>query len=192
MNLLRISLPAILGLFLGACASSPDVRFYTLRTVSTEIAVDTDAKVIGLGPILFPEYLKRPQIVTRKAGNALNIAEFERWAEPIEHSFPRILASNVDGMLDNSVVMVFPYGTSIDVDVRVIGRVFRFDADETGTAVMDVQWAARDINGDVLVSPRRTHYEFQATHPNDYNSIVGALNKTVDAFSADIAAALSP
>ena len=59
-------------------------------------------------------------------------------------------------MLDNSIVMVFPYGASIDVDVRVIGRVFRFDADEAGTAVMDVQCAARDINGDVLVSPSGT------------------------------------
>jgi uncharacterized lipoprotein YmbA len=79
---------------------------------------------------------------------------------------------------------------NIRVDMRVIGRVFRFDTNAAGLAVLDVQWAAGDGKGENIVEPRRLHYEAQASDPQDYDAIVLALNETLDAFSRDMAAAL--
>jgi uncharacterized protein len=190
MNPIRVIVIVCAALLLGACASSPPVRFYALDSVPQNFGEETGDVNIGLGPMIFPDYLKRPQIVTRTTGSEMKIAEFERWAEAVDRSFNRILASNVDGMLDSAVVVVFPYSLNIRIDIRVIGRVFRFDTDESGLAVLDVQWAAGDGKGTTFVEPHRSSYEATVADPRDYDAIVIALNETLSAFSRDIAATL--
>src|SRR5262249_53709001 len=64
---------SLLGL--GACSSTPS-RFYMLNTLapSPEMASASQAErgpVILLGPITFPKYLDRPQIVTRASPHQL-------------------------------------------------------------------------------------------------------------------------
>jgi uncharacterized lipoprotein YmbA len=191
MNRIQVATIAGIALLLGACASSPPVQFYALDSVPRNIGVGMGATNIGLGPMAFPDYLKRPQIVTRTAGSEMIIAEFQRWAEPVDRSFNRVLASNVDDMLESAVVVVFPHNMNIRIDMRVIGRVFRFDTDSTGLAVLDVQWAAGDGQDTTFVEPRRLRYEARATDPQDYDAIVIALNETLEAFSRDIATALA-
>ncbi len=188
----RIQFTAIAGivLLLGACASSPPVQFYALDSVPRNIGQESGEVNIGLGPMTFPDYLKRPQIVTRTTGSEMIIAEFQRWAEPVDRSFNRILASNVDDMLESAVVVVFPYNMNYRIDIRVVGRVFRFDTDETGLAVLDVQWGAGDGKKKTLVEPRRLRYEATAADPQDYDAIVIALNEALDAFSRDVAKVL--
>lgn len=190
MNRLVVTTTSAIALLLGACASSPPVQFYALDTVPRTSGGEGGDITIGLGPINFPDYLKRPQIVTRTAGSEMIIDEFQRWAEPVDRSFSRILASNVDGILESAVVVVFPYSMNIRIDIRVIGRVSRFDTDTSGLAVLDVQWTAGDGKGKTIVQPRRLHYEAQASDPRDYDAIVIALNETLDAFSRDVATAL--
>ena len=180
------------ALLLGACASSPDVRFYTLDTMPAVAGVKTTSKTIGLGPLRMPDYLKRPQIVTQESGNQLAIAEYDRWAEPVERVFARTLAINVDSLLNSAIVAQFPYNAMVEPDIRVVGRVQRFDTDETGTAILDVQWGAGDGKGGNLIAPRRGIYKAIATDPKDYGSIVRALSQTVELLSKDMAAALSP
>lgn len=190
MNRIKVAVICCLGLLLAACASSPPVQFYALDTVARTSGNMDGGVTIGLGPINFPDYLKRPQIVKRTAGSEMIIDEFQRWAEPVDRSFNRILAANVDDMLDSAVVVLFPYSMNIRIDIRVIGRVFRFDTDTAGLAVLDVQWVAGDGKDNMIVEPRRAHYEARATDAQDYDAIVMALNETLDAFSRDVAAAL--
>jgi uncharacterized lipoprotein YmbA len=179
-------------LLLGACASSPDVRFYTLDTMPADAGVKTTGKTIGLGPLRIPDYLKRPQIVTQESGNQLNIAEYDRWAEPVERVFARTLVTNVDALLNSAIVIQFPYNAMLEPDIRVIGRVQRFDADETGTAILSIQWGAVDGKGGSLIAPRRGNYKATINDPKDYGSIVRALSQTVELLSKDMAATLSP
>jgi uncharacterized lipoprotein YmbA len=190
MKSFQIAVISCIALLLGACASSPPVQFYALDTVPRTGGNASGDITIGLGPMNFPDYLKRPQIVTRTTGSEMLIAEFQRWAEPVDRSFSRILASNVDSLLESAVVVVFPYNMNNRIDMRVIGRVFRFDTDTAGLAVLDVQWAAGDGGENTLIEPRRSHYEARAADPQDYDAIVIALNDTLDAFSRDVAAAL--
>ena len=190
MNRIQFTAIAGIALLLGACASSPPVQFYALDSVPRNIGQESGEVNIGLGPMTFPDYLKRPQIVTRTLGSEMIIAEFQRWAEPVDRSFNRVLASNVDDMLESAVVVVFPYNMNYRIDIRVVGRVFRFDTDETGLAVLDVQWGAGDGKKKTLVEPRRSRYEATAADAQDYDAIVIALNEALDAFSRDVAKVL--
>ena len=87
---------SLLGL--GACASTPS-RFYILNTLTASETIPATAAargpVIGVGPITFPKYLDRPQIVTRASRHQLTLGEFDRWAEPLQDNVSRVLAENL-------------------------------------------------------------------------------------------------
>jgi uncharacterized protein len=100
--LFRLAAPT-LGLCLmalGGCASTQAARFYVLSalpgggTASPGAAAERGL-AIGVGPVTLPKYLDRPQIVTFTSPYALNVAEFDRWAEPLESTFVRVLAENL-------------------------------------------------------------------------------------------------
>ena len=52
------------------CSNSGPSRFYLLSALSAAGGAREDPGVsVGIGPIAFPQYLDRPQIVTRGNGN---------------------------------------------------------------------------------------------------------------------------
>lgn len=78
---------AITLLLAGGCASKP-ARFYTLNPVvpasspgpTWDTALLGPPSNIGIISVELPDYLDRPQIVTRNPNNELKLAEFDRWA----------------------------------------------------------------------------------------------------------------
>lgn len=178
----------LIFLFLSGCGSSPPVEYYALTPISGTGSVDpVDAKMLGIGPLDVPGYLARPQLVTQESGSAVKVDEFNRWAEPLDIALPRVVATNVDQLLDSIVVVTFPYSARVRIDYRLIGRVVRFDADQSGEAVLEVQWGVQDAEANTVLTPRRTRYTAQASPAKDPGAVVTALNDTVDAFSRDIA-----
>ena len=100
----------------------------------------------------------RRQIVTRGPGSELHYDQFNRWAEPLEESFTRSVALNIDSRMEDVIVIIFPSGRLDELDVRVMGRVLRFDADSDGFAVLDVQWILMEKGSDTPSFVRRGHY----------------------------------
>src|ERR1700736_4827820 len=54
---------------------------------------------IGLGPVKFPAYLARPEIVTRSSPNKIDLSDIDRWAEPLDKNFVTVLAQNLTTLL---------------------------------------------------------------------------------------------
>jgi uncharacterized lipoprotein YmbA len=77
-----------------------------------------------------------------------------------------------------------------EFDLAPLGRVLRFDVDDSGTAVLQVQWGAGKKNNQ-LIGARSATYTAKATNPEDYDSVVLALNETVSSFSREIASLLT-
>lgn len=174
---------------LAACGTSAPVRYYSLEAVTTEYErVATEGMpIVGAGPLTMPEYLGRSQIVTRGPGAEMIVDDFNRWAEPLDRAIHRIVASNVDSLVSDVTVVAFPYSSLVAVDYRLVGRVDRFDVDETGRAVLNVQWGIGRKNQSILVPPRRSHYEIQARVAGDADATAQAMNQLVTEFSRDIA-----
>jgi uncharacterized lipoprotein YmbA len=182
----------VLVLLLAGCVTSPPVDYYTLLPMSTSnAAAPPGAIVIGLGPLEVPGYLDRPQLVTQGAQGRVKVDEFNHWAEPLAEALPRVLTANVDELLDEAVVVRFPYGARIRADYRLAGRIVRFDADLSGMAVLEVQWGVQDAQANHVLALRRTRYTAQASGARNPGAVVAALNETVAAFSRDIASQLS-
>ena len=85
------------GLLFAGCAATTPTRFYTLSSLVAapgEASQGLPHLAIGVGPVTLPEYLNRPQIVTRVGSNRIALADFESWAEPLDGLFARILTEN--------------------------------------------------------------------------------------------------
>jgi len=193
----RRSLGALLVLsavVAGGCATSPPSEFY-LMTPLPEADAPHDkggsrgGPALGVGPVTLPAYLDRQEVVTRASPNALRVAEFNRWAEPLEDNFRRVLAMNLGVLAATDSVSVYPWPRSAPVDYQVTVDVDRFDAGANGQVVLVARWQLLvGDGGRVLRSGRTVVTEPAAT--SDYEALAGAMSTAVATLAREIAAAI--
>jgi uncharacterized lipoprotein YmbA len=197
MNTLSVFIPKLLmtvtlALMTVACASSPAPRYFRLAASAEPAATaeqGASERAVIIGPFQVADYLDRPQIVTRDGANGMTVDDFERWAEPLDANFQAVVAANVGRLLGSDRVLEFPAQNILKADRRVMGRVSRFDVDAAGLAVLEVQWGVLDGAGAVSRPGGVARYEARAAGAGAAAQ-VAALNATVTAFSADVAAAV--
>lgn len=173
---------------LSACGSSPPVNYYTLEALESGYdKVSADAARLGIGPFRMPDYLTRTKIVTRGENARVQVDDFNRWIEPVGEAFHTIVAANVDAMTSDVVAVAFPYRFLDSSELRVVGRIERFDADRRGQVELVVQWGITTHDADFVVPPQRRIYRAQAGDPRDYNAIAGAMSEALQLLSREIA-----
>lgn len=186
-RLSRVISAAVVAGIVG-CVSSPPTRFYRLTPESVP-ATATSTQAVIVGPFRLADYLDRPQIVTREGPNVVRVADFDRWAEPLDANFQGVVAANVGRLLGSDRVLEFPVQGGTKIERRVMGRVSQLDVDAAGLAVLEVQWGVLNEDGGMLQPARRSRYEIPATGKS-YVAKVAALNSAVARFSEDVAAAV--
>ena len=177
---------------LGCTGTTQKARFYKLNSLtgpeSTATVHGTRGGVaLGIGPIKFPDHLDRPEIVTRTSSNAIQLAEFDRWAGSLEKDFSRILAENLSILLSTDYIFMFPFTQATPIDYRVAVEVVRFDGQLGKNATLIARWSVvEEGEKKSLKSVRRS----SITRPADgksYEAMVAALSRTVEEFSREIA-----
>ena len=107
MNTTLKGLIIILPLLLGACGTTPASKYYLLSAETSRVPQGSTPS-LGVGPIEIPEYLNRNALVYGREGNRLHVANFERWAEPLDSSIGRVVSLNLAALLDTQNVQRFP------------------------------------------------------------------------------------
>ncbi len=140
---------ALVVMILTGCASSPSSKFYQLTPVQSKTSVTGDvspdqSQIIAIGPVRIPDYLDRPQIVTRSGKNELKLSEFDRWAGSLENDVNRVLVEDISGLLPAdgfSVVHWTPYsGSQVPASYRVEVIVDRFEGALGDSVLLKAQW----------------------------------------------------
>src|SRR5690606_23627729 len=90
------------------CGSSPANHYYVLSAHDFPTP-GGDTPSLGIGPIEVPEYLSRERMVYKRAGNTLQVASMDRWAEPLDDGIQRELTLNLAGLLHTQDVQSFPW-----------------------------------------------------------------------------------
>lgn len=138
----------VLTALLTACGSTPASNYYLL-TATEQIPTGTSPSV-GIGPITIPQYLNRNALVYNREGNALHIATYERWAEPLEDGLQRVLSLNLAGLLDTGSVQSFPWARERAPEYAVAVTILSLDAGN-GQATLVAEWTVqRPATGEVL------------------------------------------
>lgn len=191
---LGLLLTATVGCFNLGEGTQQRTRFYVLHSLSdagteTQAPENDYCAAIGIGPVRFPEYLNRPQIVTRVSQNELHLAMFDKWAEPLKDNFSRVLAENLSSLLRTKSVVVFPWGQSIPIDYRVEVEVIRMDGNLGGNATLVARWVIYDEDNAKVLMRGEGSYSEPAVRKN-YEAQIAAQSRTLATLSRDIAQAL--
>jgi uncharacterized protein len=185
-----LNLALTLALGLTGCATSPPSSFYTLTAIpgsTAEVAPKGSALSLGVGPVTFPAFLDRPQIVSRDGTNRLALDEFHRWGGSIQDDFLRIWSENLATLLGTSRVLIFPAEVRFPVDFRVSAQVLSFEGDAGGEAVLKVRWVVLDGLREQIVAVEESSYRSRLNPPGGQEALVAAMSETLGAFSRDVA-----
>lgn len=189
---LRLKLLALAALLLVGCGTtSPPTRYFQLEPVAQQFESSSpNSKLLAIGPLHLPEYLDRPQLVTRSGSVEVSIDDFQRWAEPLESALPRVIAANLGAMRDGLAALDHRHDSFLRFDYRLLGDIRRFDVDESGQVVFLVRWWLQDDQGKTLIPSTAGRYQVAAQDPGNTASSVEAMNRALELFSKDIAQAL--
>lgn len=190
---------------LFACSTTSPTRFYVLSTIADKPAEAPANVAVGVGPINLPQYLDRPQIVTRLSLNQLVVGEFDQWGGQLDDSFARTLAGNLSVLLQTDRVQLYPWKDEESLDYAVTVDVINFEQDVDGSSLLDVYWSLVEAKTGRLKQRRHASYrepggtpitEAQARNQGGllgdnkqrpYDSVVAAMSRNLGALSRDIA-----
>jgi hypothetical protein len=201
-------LPALL---LAACASSPPSSFYVLTPIPEAAGRAADIEgggiSVGIGPVVFPQFLDRPQLVVRDTANRLALDEFHRWGGTVQDEFLRVWGENLAHLLGTSRILVFPSESRMALDFRITAEVVSFEGTPANDALLKVRWAVMDPYLEQTLAAREDVYRcpIEREPPAataslsldngdddgaDSAAVVAAMSRCLGDFSRDVATVL--
>jgi len=185
---------AFLLMALTACAGSVPTRFYILTPLEdagreAQGTASSPRVTIGIGPVTFPAYLDRQQIVTRVSANELHLAGLDEWAEPLKDNFTRVLVENLGHLLPADSFTIFPFRGPDRVNWQVAVEVVRLDGDLGGDALLLARWTIYEKGDNKLLLTKKSRFSQSSSGPG-YGSLAAAYSRIVEAFSREMAGAI--
>ena len=163
---LRLAMAAAGASWLAACLGGPQAdpsAFFLLSSTVVEAAGGAVPVSIGIASVALPGYLDRPQIVTRVSDNEIDLAEVDRWAEPLASNLARTLEESLARLLPGSSYVAYPWYASDAPDYVIALQVRRFEADAAGAVLLDAAWTLEREGA--RVDGRAVRVEEQADGP---------------------------
>jgi uncharacterized lipoprotein YmbA len=180
-----------LAVCLSACAGkSASSQFYVLSPLPQSALSAGEGTVIGVFPVSVPDYLDRPQIVTRVSENEIKLDEFSRWAEPLKDSFTRALVQNLSTLLNTAKVIKTTDSTSSLMSLQVGVEVVQFDGILGSDVTLIVKWGLFEADGKKMLSGKRSTFK-EPTGAATHEAYVAAESRAVAALSREIAEAIT-
>jgi len=172
-------------------------KFYTLNPLGAHGELPMRAQeergiAVAIGPVAIPDYLDRPQILTRTGPRELKLAEFDRWAGSLEQDVSRVLAENLSALLAPDNVIVLRWGRDaypFPAKYRVGVDVTRFEGTIGDSVTLAARWSvSHEEDRKILVVQESIVKE--PVEGQDYDALVGAMSRALAGLSREIAAAI--
>jgi uncharacterized protein len=180
-------------LFLAGCGTSPPSKYYVLNAVKAQetagqVTTAPQSVSIAVGPVHIPDYMDRPQIATRTAGNELIINEFARWGGSLKENVDRVLIENLSALLSPDGFVVTGWKRRIPGH-KLIVEVNRFDAVPGGSVLLKATWGVVSPDGTKALLVKGSTVS-QPINDRDYGAVVAAMSQALGALSQEMAAGI--
>ena len=135
----------------GCFNRSPKPLFYALAPASGAAAGAPIASLpdLGLvvGPLEFPRYLDRPEIVRRDGANRLVVADAHRWGGSLRSDVLRVVGDDLGRLLGTSRVVVYPAEARFAARYRVVIDLRQFEAVAGDKVTLRAIWTIAGADG---------------------------------------------
>ena len=182
----------LLGILsITGCGTSQKTDFYQLEEISKMSLIGVEkGSIIGVGPISLPEYINRPQIVTRNSEHHFNVSEFNRWIEPINDSISRLLVINLSNNLNSNRIYWIPRSDrQYPLDLRIAIDIGRFDGQLGKSVVLESRWTIFDKDDKPVLT--RVSLINEPVNGETYDALVVAMNRAMQQLGKEISQASS-
>ncbi|MEX2206303.1 MAG: PqiC family protein [Myxococcota bacterium] len=180
---------SLLALVLGAClGGGPKPSFYALSSASAATSAPLASKPelgLAVGPIEFPRYLDRSELVTRDGANQLVVADAHRWGGSLRNEILRVVSDDLGRLLGTSRVVMYPTEPRFKADYRVLLDIREFERSAGGDVVLRVRWTLASANGAaVIVEESRIA---QSVASSSWNDVVAAESAALATLTRQVA-----
>jgi len=175
------------------CASGPPVRFYVVTPIAGPApAARAPGPAVVVAAVRLPEYLERPQLVTRSGDNRLQLEEYHQWGGNLAKDLTRVMAENLSLLLGSDAVVAAPHTLRMRPDYRVELEVLRFErAGDSRVHLTAKWWLQRGADGSPLASPTTALASEPLPEPASAELTVAAMSGVYGELSRVISQAVS-
>jgi len=147
-------------LLLSGCSSKSNFyQLHTVQTNTTNKATNLKHTVIGVAEVDIPEYLDKPEVVTRLSRGRLQVNETERWAGAFDKNIQSVLTENLSMMLSQYSFMSYPWDEPVKEQYRIYLSIEHFDGDTTtGMVRLEGRWTLVNMNDHSVVTGQNIRY----------------------------------
>jgi uncharacterized lipoprotein YmbA len=186
-------LASLLVLAAGCAGSGEGTRLYVLSPASyaAGAAAPTDTAVV-VAAVRIPQYLDRPQLVTRSDGHRLQIAEFHQWAGDLREDLTRVLADNLSRALGSPRVVAAPHALKASAAFSVQVELLAFERMEDGRVRLAARWwVTRGAEAAAIEGTRMTElFGAPLGEKPTAEATVASMSQVYGEFSRGVAAAI--
>lgn len=180
----------LMALFLGCASSSEPPAYYGLQAmVSASGHPDPNQLTIGVGPVQLPDYLDRSPIVTRLNATRLTVHNSHRWVGSLQSEILRVLSANLKKETAARRVVVFPWGSEFEPDVRYRVTIHAFEGRLADQVRLNATWSLSRYAQDGQVITRDSAV-VEAVTGDSFEDLVEAMARALAVMSGEMASAL--
>lgn len=181
----------LLLLLLAGCgsASSP-TRYYVLTPLETAAPAEKRDVAVLVSGVRLPQYLDRPQIVTRGGDNRLQVSDHEQWAGNLRQDMTRVLAENLGRLLGSDRVVAAPNTLRAQPEFRVEVEVLRFERAPDGRVRLAAKWRLSRGDGALLASPSAELAGGALGEAGSFDALVASMSAVYNELAVTIAHAI--
>ena len=163
-------------------------QYFVLTSNEHAAPASTTPVVLGVDHVQIPEYLQRPELVTRSASNQLKIAEYDEWGEPLKDGFSRTLRHDLENELGAGHVVAAPFDPASRPHLVVDVEVRRFELVAGQGAVLEASWTIRDGKSGTTLATHDAR-ALKSVSGDDPRATVAALSGAVAELAGEVAGA---
>lgn len=184
---LRNALLAVAAAATIAGCRSPKPEFFALGPSAEAAIASRPSLGLAVGPLEFPRYLDRPEIVRRDGANRLVVADAHRWGGSLRTDVLRTIADDLARLLGTNRIAVYPTEPRFDAQYRVLVDLRQFEAVAGDRVALRAVWTLiRLADGRaVAVSDASIDQPIASASIADavaaQNAALGALSKAIAA-----------
>lgn len=183
---IMITLSAML--WMGCGSSSAPPAYYGLQTalVQPGQSFPESQLTVGVGPVQLPDYLDRAPIVTRLNPNRLQVHEGHRWAGSLQSEILRVLAANIKQETGSPQVVVFPWGSDFEPDIRIRIFIHAFEGRPAHSVRLKATWSITRPPSSQTVLLRDSEV-VEKVNGDGFDSLTEAMGRSLGVLSQEIA-----
>ena len=185
-----LAIAALFAVVTAGCSGGSAPQFYTLTPAAGTAAGPAIAALpdLGLvvGPLEFPRYLDRPELVTRDGAHQLVVADAHRWGGSMTSDVLRSVADDLGRLLGTARVVAYPSDARFAANYRVLLDVHEFEGVLGAKVTLRVRWTIAAVKDGRAVVVEESVFE-QPTASASYEDLVAAESAALGAMTREIA-----